>query len=67
MIRSFPFYRLSSLSLLVYFAAQTAALSSMKNLWGQGEFFVVAMGSEAILGKERGFLGLFIFLWLPPS
>ena len=65
MIRSFPFYRLSSLSLLVYFAAQTAALSSMKNLWAQGEFFVVAMGSEAIFGERKRIFRAFYFSLAP--
>ncbi|MBO7717585.1 MAG: hypothetical protein J6S17_02070 [Aeriscardovia sp.] len=65
MIRSFPFYRLSSLSLLVYFAAQTAALSSMKNLWAQGEFFAVAMGSEAIFGERKRIFRAFYFSLAP--
>lgn len=65
MIRSFPFYRLSSLSLLVYFAAQTAALSSMKSLWAQGEFFAVAMGSEAIFGERKRIFRAFYFSLAP--
>lgn len=65
MIRSFPFYRLSSLSLLVYFAAQAAALSSMKSLWAQGEFFAVAMGSEAIFGERKRIFRAFYFSLAP--
>lgn len=65
MIRSFPFYRLSSLSLLIYFAAQTAALSSMKSLWAQGEFFAVAMGSEAIFGERKRIFRAFYFSLAP--
>ena len=65
MIRSFPFYRLSSLSLLVYFAAQTAALSSMKSLWAQGEFFALAMGLEAIFGERKRIFRAFYFSLAP--
>ncbi|MBR4399684.1 MAG: hypothetical protein IKT06_01980 [Aeriscardovia sp.] len=61
MIRSFPFYRLSPFSLLVYFTSETAALSSMKCLWAQGEFFAAAMGLELILGRKKRALKTFFF------
>ncbi|MBO6020542.1 MAG: hypothetical protein J6P10_00030 [Aeriscardovia sp.] len=65
MIRSFPFYRLSSVSLFIYFAAQTAALSSVKCLWAQGEFFVFALGSEAAFGEGRRAMRAFFFSLAP--
>ena len=53
-MRSFPFYRLSPLSLLVYFTAEVAAVSSMKCLAAQGEFFAAAGAAELLFGSKKG-------------
>lgn len=55
-MRSFPFYRLSPLSLLVYFTAEVAAVSSMKCLPAQGEFFAAAAGAELLFGSGKKML-----------
>lgn len=65
MIRSFPFYRLSSFSLFAYFVAETAALSSMNCLWAQGEFFAALMGTELIFGEAKRIIKAFSASLLP--
>ncbi|MBR6440383.1 MAG: hypothetical protein IKS61_03715 [Aeriscardovia sp.] len=65
-MRSFPFYRLSPLSLLVYFTAEVAAVSSMKCLPAQGEFFAAAAGAELLFGSRRGMARALVAA-LPPA
>ena len=64
-MRSFPFYRLSPLSLLVYFTAEVAAVSSMKCLAAQGGFFAAAAGAELLFGSGKKMLRVLSSSLLP--